>query len=292
MKCLLLGGTGFIGQKIQAQRPNWEWISTGSTTYDLTTKQDLHCLYDDYDIVINAAGFYGGLPFNTKHHREILFVNTAIINNIVQLVDTIKPAKFVNIGSGCIYPKSVIGKLSETDIGPTDYHPSIQYSAMTKYWLLQVTQTLDIPWEYLVLSNVYGPNEHLSFDRSHFIGSLANKIKNSTETITMLGDGAGVRDFIYITDTAEAICKYCELNTATNSVSNISNGVGVSVRDVTEQLVTISQKDLKIIWGDPKDTGSLYKVLNNNKMLQDIQYQPNTNLVEGLTKTWNWVDSL
>jgi GDP-L-fucose synthase len=291
MKCLILGGTGFIGQKIQAQRPDWQWVSVGSRDHDLTNPQGLDKLYGDYDVVINAAGFYGGLPFNAKYQREILFRNTAIINNIARLVDAVKPTRFINIGSGCVYPRTVTGKLSETHIGSTDYHPSIQYSAMTKGWLLQVTQNLDVPWEYLVLSNVYGPDEHLSFERSHFIGSLANKIINSTGVVNMLGDGAGVRDFMYIEDTAEAICRYCELDQATNSVSNISTGSGVSVREITKRLVHISGLDLDIGWGDPMDNGILYKVLDNSKMLQDIKYQPQTDLTQGLTKTWQWIQN-
>ena len=289
MKCLLLGGTGFIGQKIQNQRPDWNWVSVGSKDYDLTNYQDLHKLHGNYDIVINAAGFYGGLPFNAKYQREILFRNTAIINNIARLVDMIKPKKLVNIGSGCVYPVSVTGDLSEQHIGSLDFHSSIIYSAMTKHWLLQVTQNLNVPWEYLILSNVYGPNEHLSFERSHFVGSLANKIKNSTGIIDMFGDGSGIRDFIYVDDAAESICRYCELGKATNSVSNISTGQGTKIGDLTGQLLTISRRNLKIKWGDPKDNGILYKVLNNSKMLQDINYQPPTTLQQGLTSTWQWI---
>jgi GDP-L-fucose synthase len=292
MKCLLLGGTGFIGSNIQAQRPTWSWTSVGTADCDLTNQHELYKLHGNYDIVINAAGFYGGLPFNSKYQREILFRNTTMINNIARLVNDLKPAKFVNVGSGCLYPRTATDLISENAIGGTDFHPSIQYSAMTKNWLLQVTEKLDVPWEYLILSNVYGPGEHLTFERSHFIGSLANKIKNSTGRLDMLGDGSSVRDFIYVTDTVEAICKYCELDTATNSVSNISTGHGSTISDVVKQLVNISQRDLVVNWGDPHDNGVLYKVLDNRKMQQDIGYNPSTRLAKGLANTWNWIQSI
>jgi nucleoside-diphosphate-sugar epimerase len=214
-----------------------------------------------------------------------------MINNIARLVNDIQPKKFVNISSACIYPKTATNQISENKIGGTDFHSSIQYSAMTKNWLLQVTEKLNVPWEYLILSNVYGPGEHLSFDRSHFIGSLVNKINNSTDILDMLGDGSSVRDFIYITDTAEAICRYCELETATNSVSNISTGHGSKINEIVEQLINISQRNLTVNWGDPSDNGVLYKVLDNRKMQQDINYRPQTELVEGLTAMWNWIQS-
>lgn len=289
MKCLLLGGTGFIGKKIQAQRPDWTWVSVGSELCDLVSGRDLEKLYDDFDIIINSAGFYGGLIFNEKYQKEILFRNTAIINSVARLVDHVRPKKIVNIGSACVYPKSVSGKLYEYNITCEDYHPSIRFSAMTKGWLLQVTKNLEIPWEYLVLSNVYGPNEHLNLERSHFIGSLANKIKHSKGTLDMFGDGLGVRDFIYIDDTVEAICRYCELEQATCSVSNISTGSGVSVREITKRLIDISGRDLEVVWGNPEDNGILYKVLDNSKMLNDINYHPQTNIDQGLTKLWQWI---
>lgn len=291
MKCLLLGGTGFIGKKIQAQRPNWTWVSAGSQMCDLVTGVGIEKLYDDFDVVINSAGFYGGLIFNEKYQKEILFKNTAIINSVAQLVDQVKPKKFINIGSACVYPKSITGKLYEHNISCEDYHPSILFSAMTKGWLLQVTRNLNVPWEYLVLSNVYGPNEHLSLERSHFIGSLANKIKHSQSRLEMFGDGSGIRDFIYIDDATEAICKYCELEQATCSVSNISTGSGISVREITKLLLGISGRKLEVVWGNPEDNGILYKVLDNSKMLDDIGYHPQTNIDQGLIKLWQWIQN-
>ena len=291
MKCLLLGGTGFIGKKIQAQRPDWTWVSAGSKLCDLVTGRDLDKLYDDFDIIINSAGFYGGLIFNAKYQKEILFRNTAIINSVARLVDHVKPKKFINISSACVYPKSVSDKLYESNITCRDYHPSVRFGAMTKGWLLQITRNLEVPWEYLVLSNVYGPDEHLSLERSHFIGSLANKIKNSNGTLDMFGDGSGVRDFIYIDDTVEAICRYCELDQATCSVSNISTSSGVSVREITKRLIDLSGRNLEVVWGDAEDNGILYKVLDNSKMINDINYHPQTNIDQGLTKLWQWIQN-
>ena len=45
MKCLLLGGTGFIGKKIMAQRPNWEWVPVGSANADIRYQDQIKKLY-------------------------------------------------------------------------------------------------------------------------------------------------------------------------------------------------------------------------------------------------------
>jgi GDP-L-fucose synthase len=291
MKVLLLGGTGFIVRNIQAQRPGWSWTSVGSQTVDLMKPEQVDTIKGDYDIILNAAGFFGGIVFNQHHQREILYRNMIMGINICRLVERLKPKKFVNIGSACVYPQDVTDVMSEDQIGKENYHPSIVYSAMSKHWMLKIMQTMDIDWEFLILSNVYGPGEHLDYDRSHFIGSFINKIKNSTGTINMLGTGVGVRDFVYIQDVAEAICKYCELEKATCHPTNISTGQGASVRFITETLLDIANPKLNLVWGDPKDDGVLHKVLSNQKMLSDIYYQPPTDIKQGLEQTWKWVDN-
>jgi GDP-L-fucose synthase len=288
MKILLLGGTGFIGRNIQAQRPNWSWTSFGSSDVDLMQQEEVDRISGNYDIVLNSAGFFGGIPFNQHYQREILYRNTIMSMNICRLVDRLKPKKFVTIGSACVYPKDVINTMHEDQISVENYHPSIRYSAMSKQWLLKTMQTMDIDWEFLILSNVYGPGEHLDYERSHFIGSFINKIKNSVGTIEMLGTGAGVRDFVYVTDAAEAICRYCELEKATCKPTNISTGSGTSVKEIVEIMLDLAESNLNLNWGNPKDDGVLHKVLSNQKMLKDLNYQPPTTIKQGLEQTWKW----
>jgi len=288
MNILLLGGTGFIGTILQQQRPDWRWTSIGSMQCNL---EDTHIpmgIEGDYDVVINAAGFYGGIVFNKEYQHSILYKNTIMSMNVCRLVQWLEPKKFINIGSACIYPGTANGVMKEDLIGTGPYHPSIKYSAMSKAWMLEAIRTLGVPWEYLILSNVYGPGEHVDFERSHFVGSMLNKIKGADKELNMFGTGVGVRDFIYTRDTAEAICRYAELSTATNTPTNISTGYGTSVREMTRQLVDISEKSINIVWGDPKDDGVLHKVLDNSKMLNDINFVPSTAVHNGLTDTWSW----
>jgi len=288
MNVLLLGGTGFIGTILQHQRPDWTWTSIGSMQCNLEDTFIPMGIEGEYDVVINAAGFYGGIVFNKQYLHSILYNNTIMSMNVCRLVQWLKPKKFINIGSACIYPGTANGVMKEELIGAGPYHSSVKYSAMSKAWMLEAMRTLDVPWEYLILSNVYGPGEHVAVERSHFVGSMLNKIHNASDTLHMLGTGVGVRDFIYTRDTAEAVCRYAELTTATNAPTNISTGKGTSVREMTQQLVDISKKSINIVWGDPKDDGVLHKVLDNSKMLNDLNFVPSTTIQHGLTDTWNW----
>lgn len=244
-----------------------------------------------YDLVIHAAGFYGGLMFNRMHGSRIYWINQIINANVCEMINRTQPGRFIAIGSACIYPATCSGTMYEYHITGNNFHPSVKYSAQAKQDLLHMTQHLDVPWEYLVLGNVYGPTEHLSPERSHVVGSLVRKLCESTDVLNMIGTGRAVRDLLYIDDAAECIVRYAELSTPTRSVTNISSGKGYSIQHVTEKLLDFSAKSLVVNWGDPKDDGMLHKVLDNTKMIKDIDYHPQVDLDTGLMKTWQWINN-
>lgn len=288
---LVLGGTGFIGQAIQAARPLWHWTSVGSQHLDLTDTAAVNQAirsWPRYDVVINAAGFYGGLPFNQRHGADILYQNSIINANVCRLVRAMKPDKFVNIGSACVYPRDSQQMLDETQIGCGTPHDSVIYSAKSKMHMLDLIKASDVPWEFLIVGNVYGPGEHLDTEKSHVVGGLISKIKQSEQTLQVMGTGSAVRDFIYVNDMAETVCRYADRTEATNSISNVSNGQGTAIRDVVETLVEVSGKQLAVSWGLPNQDGIPFKVLDNTKMKFDTGYQPKTTLAQGLQATWQW----
>lgn len=286
MKALLLGSSGWIGKHVISQRPDWQWTCVDSKTCDLEQAHQVDKIDGDFDVIIHTAGFFGGLPFNLKHGKDILFKNMRMNTNVCSLVARCKPKKFIIVSSACVYPPQGNKLLTENMIGPTDFHPSVKHSALAKLNLLQMAKNLDCDFEYLIVSNGYGPGEHTSAEKSHIIGSLIKKIMHSDSTLEMMGTGIGVRDYIYIDDIAEAICRYCELENTTNSCTNISTSHAITVKEIVQKLLDCSKKNLKLKWGDPKDDGVEHKILDNSKMQNDIDFNPSVDMDVGLRKTW------
>lgn len=271
-----------------SKRPDWQWTCVNSKICDLEQADEVDNIVGDFDVVIHTAGFFGGLPFNETHKEKILFKNMRMNTNICSLVKRCKPKKFIIVGSACVYPPQGNNLLTENMIGTTDFHPSVKHSALAKLSLLQMAKNLNFDFEYLIVSNAYGPAEHTSAEKSHIIGSLIKKIIHSDSSLEMMGTGSGVRDYIFIDDVAEAVCRYCELEKSTNSCTNISNSHAITVKEIVQKLLDCSNKNLKLVWGDPKDDGVEYKILDNSKMRNDIGFSPTVGIDDGLKQTWNY----
>ena len=93
----------------------------------------------------------------------------------------------------------------------------------------------------------------------------------------MIGTGAGIRDFFYISDAQEAICRYIECSIKTKSPRNISSGQGTSIKTLINYIAKAIDFKFDISWdGDSMQDGVAYKVLDNSKMSKEIG-------------TWNFV---
>jgi len=292
MNILLLGATGFIGQSVAAQRPNWNWTLCSSDTFDLTDSNSVDSVNGDFDAIINCAGFFGGLPFNTRYQQDILIRNTLMLSTVDRLVRKLRPRKVITIGTGCVYPGTIQGKIDESMLDQGPYHPSVMYSGLVKRLQLDILKNLpaEIDWEYLVMSNIYGPNEHLDYEHGHVIGSLLTKFIQATQDINMVGTGSGVRDFFYVSDAAEAVCRFTELSAATKSITNISSGTGISIKELTNSIVATTQFQHNVVWGtDTTQDGVPVKVLDNTKMQHTIGAWDYVTLNQGLEKTYQYV---
>lgn len=102
----------------------------------------------------------------------------------------------------------------------------------------------------------------------------------------VFGDGEQTRDFIYVGDIASA--NYQALNTPhANRVYNISTQTETSVNTLLELLAKISGKTVERVYGQTRE-GDIYRSsLSNLSACQNLQWKPNTTLVDGLTRTFN-----
>ena len=288
MKILVLGGTGFIGKSVSKSLDNFEIISIGSNFHNFKTKPDDNLFDKDYDVIVNCCGWYGGIPFNRTHGEKILEINSLINYNIGQLVQKINPNRYIKIVSGCVYP-SVSGKMTEDlALGSSDYHETVKWSATANKNDIEFLQQSDLNYDILLVTNTYGPGEHLSFEKSHIVGSVINKFLQAENSITMFGTGAARRDFLFSEDLGEIIKKMITHTTCAKDIYNVSTGNTHTIKEVVELIKKELGPAIKLTWGDSKDDGVLEKSLDNKKLINFIGPFDFTPIENGISQTINY----
>ena len=124
-------------------------------------------------------------------------------------------------------------------------------------------------FDALVVTNCYGYHDHYDHEKSHIIGSLLTKIKENKDPIQMIGTGTGKRDFVFAGDVGQVINKLLKVPSS-NSALNVSSGVFLNIKEVVDIIIQKYGYQGKIIWGENKDNGVLFKGLNNTNLLNKI----------------------
>jgi GDP-L-fucose synthase len=133
-------------------------------------------------------------------------------------------------------------------------------------------------------ANVYGPYDDFS-ETSMVIPSLIKRVYNKENPFVVWGDGTTIRDFIYSEDVARAM-----IFAVTNEINeplNVGSGKGISIKDVVNTVIEISDYNPEIIWDTSKPSGDKQRILDTNK-LNSYGFTPKINLKNGLTKTLEW----
>ena len=152
-------------------------------------------------------------------------------------------------------------------------------------FLRSYKQEYDLDYTIFRFFNTYGPEQSLDFVIPRF---LKQAIKG--EPISIYGDGKQSRTFCYIDDNTEALVRILEQNQHINDVVNIGSDLELSVLELAQRIITVTDSKSEIIHlpalpeGDMSrrrpDTAKMKKVLDHQLVsledgLQRIIDHPN-----------------
>jgi UDP-glucose 4-epimerase len=145
--------------------------------------------------------------------------------------------------------------------------------------------------DYLILrySNPYGPGQNIVGSQG-IIPIFINLIRNN-KSVTIFGDGKNVRDYIFIDDLVENTKKIFKIQTR-HTIYNIGSGDGKTINEIVALIKEISKKEVLLNFLPARDIDVRKVILDVARIKAEIDYHLETQLEEGIRKTWNWVENL
>lgn len=304
MKCLILGGGGFLGSHLSEallaeghavrifDRPNLlrfrsfqsnenvEWFEG-----DFIDREHVAHAVSGCDVIFHLVSTT--LP-RSSNENPAYDVETNVIGTL-QLLDAAqknKIRKFIFVSSG----GTIYGIPHEVPI--KESHPTepicsygISKLAIEKYiHLFHLLHGM----EYCVLrlANPFGERQRIAAAQGAVVVFLDKALRN--EEIEIWGDGSVVRDYFHVSDAVAALMKAIAYE-GSQRIFNIGSGIGYSLNDIIEAIETLLGVAVRRSYLPARAFDVPVSVLDISKAAEFLNWKPQVSFSEGLSRTAQWL---
>lgn len=302
MKALIIGGSGFIGSHIVDKflKENWEVTifdrqheifrpELAGVTFeagDIKNKALLESIVArNFDVIIYSLSTTTPKTSNDDPEFDIAS-NLIPTVNLLDICTRHKTGKIIYLSSGgSIYGDSETETHNEADAVFPICSYAITKLAAEKY-LYMYEKLHGLNYTVLRVSNPYGPRQN-PISKQGVISVFLHKILNG-QKIEIWGDGNIVRDYIYVSDVANA-CFQAAYSTK-NGICNIGSGVGISLKDLVGILAEATNKNPDVLWLPERGVDVPKIILDCTNAEMTLNWRPVVSLKTGLKSTINWLN--
>lgn len=308
MRCVVLGGGGFIGanlcrrlladgHKVKAvdiHYPKWRTPPEGIDCehVNLIDAVDAALAVSDAEWVFHLAADMGGVGyFHSDADWRAAMINGRITGSVLM---SIEPGQRVfYTSSACCYPVelqqgTVAPKLDEEQAGMGT--PDALYGAEKLHGLRLCSKMPNA--RVGILHTIYGPLQEHEGRRMKFPAAVATKALRARETGTLelWGDGSQLRSYLYVDDAVEKIVRVMSADHYDGPV-NIGAEGAVSCLDVARMCLDIAGvPDAEITLNPAEPSGVLARDCDNSKFDRLYGEVPQTSLRDGFSRFMDWLD--
>ncbi|MGZ4906689.1 MAG: NAD-dependent epimerase/dehydratase family protein [Halobacteriota archaeon] len=297
MIALVTGGYGFIGNQIaELISQEFDEIRIFDNLSNIARQVQLpnvHLIKGDIrDVAATHQAFKDvNIVFHTAAHIDVVastqdpFVD--MDNNIKGTLSVCEAARRNDV-SKLVYSSSA-AVYGNADCFPIDearpIRPLSQY-AVSKHcgelYMSAYHELYEMPTISLRYFNVYGPYQRPENAYSGVISKFFyNAIRNTP--IEVFGDGKQTRDFVYVSDVANANLLSAQSD-VTEGAINIGSGVETSIKELADIVKKRAHSTSDIIHGPPRISDGRRSLADVSKAHRLIGYEPKVGIEEGLTR--------
>jgi UDP-glucuronate 4-epimerase len=236
---------------------------------------------ENIDCIIHLAARAGVRP-SLLEPTSYMDINITGTMNLLEAMRTHNVDHMVFASSSSVYGSRTEGPFRESD--NVDI-PASPYAATKK-----ACELLCANWNYLYNSHitclrfftVYGPRQRPEMA----IHLFASKISKGEE-ITMFGDGSSIRDYTYIEDIVQGVVTAVDRKMGFEII-NLGNSNPIRLDELIASISKVVQREaiIKQLPDQPGDVPMTFADVNKAKRVLD--YSPQTKIVDGIQKFWDW----
>lgn len=302
MRCLVLGGGGFIGSHVVEQLSHAghsvRILDLGPNPY-ADTPSGVECLWCDWideeildramegmETVVHLIGALwpgkdaaGPDAVESELKPALRMLERCVANGIRRIV-------FLSSG-GTVYGIPEYTPIDETHpLNPICVYGWAKLLTERCIRLFHHTHGL----EYIILrgSNVYGERHNL--DRPQGAVDVFLRQMNKQSEIDIWGDGEIVRDFLYVGDMARAILMALTAPSKAE-VLNVGSGKGVSLNGLLLALKARTGATPLVRYLSGRTCDVPVSILNIDRINKALGWTPEVSLSQGVERTWRWIRS-
>jgi len=300
MTVLVTGGAGFIGSHITERLSGLGYsvrvlddLSTGSEENmkafinkiefvkgSYGSRELLKKSLDGVDLVIHNAAFLG-VKRTIENPWRVLEINNYFNHIFFDEISHSKVKKLIFASSSEVYGEPV--QIPEVENQPLRCETPYQISKRLSETYCQVLyKQYGIDTCSLRYFNVYGPRQNSTPYGFVIAIFLARAMRG--EPLIIYGDGTQTRDFTYISDVADANVSALSKETR-GEIFNIGAGSEISINELAEKVIKVTNKHLDIIHADPIEGDIKRRCADITKAKAHLACTPKITLEEGLKRT-------
>jgi GDP-L-fucose synthase len=244
--------------------------------------------------VILAAARVGGIHANSTKPATFIRDNLLIQDNVIDAAHRAGAAKFVFLGSSCIYPKLAPQPIQEDSLLTGPLEPTNEWYAVAKIAGLKMCQAYRREYGFNAISlmptNLYGPGDNFDLQNSHVLPALIRRFHEAKlrgdETISIWGTGTPRREFLHVDDLADAVIHLLKTY-GDEPIVNIGWGQDVTIRELAQLVKEITGFRGELIFDASKPDGTPRKLLDTTRLTR-LGWTPKIPLKAGIESTYAW----
>ncbi len=300
MRCLILGGAGFLGSHLanrllreqnniitvfDREMASFSNIKTVHNNLRMVTGNfgadyNFRELLENQEIVYHLVSTTVPSTSNIKLAEEIQDNVIPTIKLLEACVEQrVKKIVFLSSG-GTVYGGGKTAPLKEEDEQMPICSYGIQKLTIERYIHLYF-HLYGLDYRIVRLANPFGPFQNPR-GKVGAVTTFLWKIMHD-EDITIFGDGSVVRDYIYVDDAMDGITEIINQESDIK-VFNLGSGKGYSLREIIGTAEEVLQKKASVKYEPKREMDVPYNVLDIQRYVEVTGKKPEVTLFEGMKK--------